>query len=181
MKIAVRCVTKFACMAAFGVLALFPLPAFTQDLAPTPRTQAERSTSLTLTVGGISHQLSAATLAAMPQSHLTVHNSHTNRDETYAGVSLYDLLSSAGLPFTKENQQTYLHSYIRAQGTDFYFVLYSASEAQPDLTTSTVLIATRLDGHDLGPEGAFKLIASNDKRPARWVRNLVSLTLVTVN
>ena len=181
MKIASRRVTKFACLISFAVLASSPQSSPAQDPAPSSHTQAERSTSLTLTVAGVSHQLSAAALAALPQSHLTVHNSHTNHDENYAGVSLYDLLASSGLSLTKQNQQTYLHSYIRAQGTDFYFVLYSAAEVQPDLNTSTVLIATHLDGHALGADGAFKLVASNDKRPARWVRNLLSLTLITVN
>ena len=181
MKIVVHCVTKLACLATLGVLTLPSLSVLGQDLSTPSHAPAGRSTSLTLTVAGVSHQLSAASLAAMPQSHLVVHNSHTNRDENYAGVSLYDLLSSAGMSLTKENQQTFLHSYLRAQGTDFYFVLYSATEVQPDLNTSSVLIATRLDGHDLGAEGAFKLVTSNDKRPARWVRNLLSLTLVTVN
>ena len=181
MKIVVRCVTKLACLAAFGVPALLPLPCRSQSLTPGEHAPAERSTNLTISVGGISHQLSPTALAALPQSHLTVHNSHNNRDEDYSGVSLADLLASAGLPFTKENQRTYLHSYIRAQGTDFYFVLYSAAEVQPELSSSNVLIATRLDGHDLGAEGVFKLVSSSDKRPARWVRNLLSLTLVTVN
>ena len=181
MKIAVRCVTKFACLAAFGVLAVLPAPALSQVAGAAQHPPAERSTALTVTVAGISRQLSPAALAAMPQSHLTVHNAHTNRDEDYAGVSLSDLLASAGLPFSKDNQPAYLHSYIRAQGTDFYFVLYSATEVQPDLNTSIVLIATRIDGHDLDADGVFKLVSSSDKRPARWVRNLNSLTLVTVN
>ena len=181
MKILVRCVREITCLVALGVLALLPVPAWSQAPESPQHPLGERSSALTLTVGGISHQLSPAALAAMPQSHLTVHNTHTNRDEDYVGVSLSDLLASAGLPFSKDHQPTYLHSYIRAQGTDFYFVLYSATEAQPDLNSSAVLIATRLDGHDLGPDGAFKLVSSSDKRPARWVRNLVSLTLVTVN
>ncbi len=181
MKIVVRCVTKLACLAAFAVPALLPLPCLSQSPTTGEHAPAERSTTLTLTVGGSSHQLSPAALAALPQSHLMVHNSHTNRDEDYSGVSLADLLAFAGLPFTKETQPTYLHSYLRAQGTDFYFVLYSASEVQPELSASSVLIATRLDGHDLGADGVFKLVSSSDKRPARWVRNLLSLTLVTVN
>ena len=117
----------------------------------------------------------------MPQSTLRVHNAHANKDEVYTGVAVSDLLRVAGLPFSKETQQTLLRSYLRAQGTDFYFVLFSAPEVEPDLNTSSVLVATGVDGHDLGADGAFKLVGSGDKRPARWVRNLVSLTLLTVN
>ncbi len=171
--------TKHAVALMLATSILQPRWANGQD--HTPIQSAERSTTLTLTVGGVSKQLSARDLSAMPQSHVLVHNAHTNRDETYTGVALYDLLSASGFPLTKETQSMYLRSYLRAQGTDFYFVIYSASEVAPDLNNSSVLVATQMDRHDLGREGLFKLISTGDKRPARWVRNLVSLSLVTLN
>ncbi len=141
----------------------------------------ERSAALTLTLGGVSRQLSPADLARMRQSTMTVHNIHSNRDEVYTGVAVADLLTAGGLPFTKDTQPMLLRSYIRAQGTDFYFVIYSGSEAEPDLTGSSMMVATRIDGHDLGNDGQFKLVSRSDRRPARWVRNLLSLTLVIIN
>ncbi len=176
---------KFAFLAA--VLAPHACPARAmvqaqvQDTMPSQRAPAERSAILTLTINGVSKQIALKDLASMPQSTLRVHNAHANKDEVYTGVAVSDLLRAAGLPFSKETQQTLLRSYLRAQGTDFYFVLFSASEVEPDLNTSSVLVATGVDGHDLGADGAFKLVGSGDKRPARWVRNLVSLTLLTVN
>ena len=171
--------TKHAFALVLATLILQPRWVGGQRIAPVQST--ERSTTLTLTVGGVSKQLSARDLSAMPQSQVTVHNAHTNRDETYTGVALYDLLSASGFPFNKETQPMYLRSYLRAQGTDFYFVIYSASEVAPDLNSSNVLVATQVDRHDLGREGLFKLISTGDKRPARWVRNLLSISLVTLN
>lgn len=149
--------------------------------APMQHTQGERSEMLTLTVGGVSRQISPGDMAKLPQSTLKVHNAHSNRDETYSGVAVADLLASAGLPFSKESQPAFLRSYIRAQGSDFYFVLYSATEVQPELSQTSIIVATQVDGHEIGPDGRFKLVSSGDKRPARWVRNLVSLSLTTLN
>ncbi len=159
----------------------FPAKAGAQDGAPMQHAAAERSVTLTVTVGGVSRQFSHNDLLKMSQSTLTVHNAHANRDETYTGVALSDLMTASGLPFNKDTQRTYLRSYVRAQGTDFYFVLYSAAEMEPDLNNSRALVATSMDGHDLGDEGQFKLVSNAEKRPARWVRNLLSLTFVTLN
>jgi hypothetical protein len=43
-----------------------------------------------------------------------------------------------------------------------------------------VIVALTLDGKPLTEDGAFKLVSTEDKRPARWVRNLMALTLVGV-
>lgn len=152
-----------------------------QSAAPGRHASPQRSGVLTLTLNGVSRQISPPDFASMPQSTLKVHNTHSGRDEVYTGVAVSDLLRASGLTFSPETQSTFLRSYLRAQGTDFYFVLYSASEISPDLNTASVIVATRVDGHDLGDDGAFKLVSSGDKRPARWVRNLLSLTLATVN
>ena len=143
--------------------------------------RAEQSTSLTITVNGVSQQLSPAELAAMPQTTVRVRNAHTNVDESYTGVLVSDLLAKAGLTLTPKTQGQILRSYLRAQGTDFYFVLYSGAELQSMLHDATVIVALHRNNADLGEDGRFKLIATSEKKPARWVRSLVSLTLITVN
>jgi len=42
-------------------------------------------------------------------------------------------------------------------------------------------VATRVNGKDFGDDGEIKLVASKDKKPMRWVRNLTEITLVTVS
>lgn len=157
------------------------LPMAGQEMAGMGHARAERSTMLTLTVNGASTQLTPRELASMPQTTLKVHNEHSNRDETYTGVAVADLLARAGMALSKETQTRLLHSYLRAQGTDFYFVLYSAAEVMPGLHDGSVIVATRMNGQSLGDDGSLKLVSSGDKKPARWVRNLTSLTLATLN
>lgn len=38
-----------------------------------------------------------------------------------------------------------------------------------------------MDGKKLGKDGAFKLVSTEEKRPARWVRNLMDISVVEVN
>jgi len=143
--------------------------------------QASLSTSLTLTIDGKTTTLSVAELQAMPQKTVTVHNPHTKRDESYTGVELSDLLAKYGLALDRTTQRKVLHSYLRVEGTDHYFVLYSAAEVEGEIHNGDVIVATGMNGSGLGEDGAIKLVSSQDKKPMRWVRNITKITLVTVD
>src|ERR1700761_126895 len=140
---------------------------------------AQPSASLVLTLDRKATTLSVADLAAMPQTTITVHNEHTKTDETYSGVLLGTLLAKYGLPVDKTTHQKMLRSYLVAEGTDKYWVLYSVTEVEGSEHNGTVMVATSMDGKPLGEDGQFKLVASEDKRPQRWVRNLNALTVKT--
>ena len=124
--------------------------------------------------------LSLADVQAMPQRTLVVHNGHSNVDETYSGVGLSDLLAKYGLTVEGTGAKKVYHSYVRAEGTDGYWVLYSASELEAGLHMGDAIAAIGLNGKPLEADGAFKIVAGAEKRPARWVKNLKSLTIVTV-
>ena len=136
------------------------------------------STSLTLTVDGKATTLTMADLQAMPQKTITAHNEHTKADETYTGVPLGDLLAKYGFTVDQSTHQKMLHSYLRVEGTDNYWVLYSLTEVERSEHNGDVLVALTMSGKALGGEGALKLVASGDKKPERWVRNLASIKLV---
>jgi len=138
---------------------------------------APPSTSLTLTVDGKAATLSVAELQAMPQKTVTVHNEHTKVDETYTGVLLGDLLAKYGFPVDKTTHRKMLRSYLVAEGTDKYWVLYSATEIEGSAHNGEVIVATSMGGKPLGADGQFKLVDSADKKPQRWVRNLKTITL----
>ena len=146
----------------------------------TPKPAAPLSTSLTLTVNSKSTKFSLADLAAMPQKTVKVHNAHTNADESYSGVLLSDLLAKASFVSDKITQQTMLHSIVRAEGTDKYWVVYSATEVEGSEHAGDVIVAIAQDGHGLGADGNLKLISTNDKKPQRWVRNLTAIALKAV-
>ena len=142
---------------------------------------ATLSTSLTLDIDGKTTTLSVAELQALPHKTITVHNAHTQTDETYTGVALDELLAKYGAALDKTSQKRILHSYLRVEGTDHYFVLYSAAEIEAAIHNGEVIVATSMNGNALGEDGAIKLVASGDKKPMRWVRNLTKITLVTVD
>ena len=139
-----------------------------------------RSTALTVTVAGKTQTFSPADLAAMPHETVSVMNAHLKKTESYSGVPLAALLDKMGLPFVKANEHTLLHSYWIAEGTDGYQVVVSAYEALSAVHTDSVLVADSSDGKPLEADGALKLVISGDKRPQRWVQNLKSLTLKTI-
>jgi hypothetical protein len=140
---------------------------------------APASTSLMLTVAGKVTTLTPADLKAMPQKTVKVHNEHTKMDEAYSGVPLGDLLTKAGFLVDKTTQRTMLRSYVKAEGTDKYWVLYSLTEVEASEHDGDVLVAISMDGKDLGADGALKLISTGDKKPQRWVRNLTVITIVS--
>lgn len=143
--------------------------------------KAAVSSEITVTADGRSMALTVAQIEAMPQKTVTVHNAHAKADETYAGVALGDLLARFGLAVaTHEGERKAEKSYVRAEGTDHYFVLYSTVEVEGAMHTGDVIVATKLNGKALGEDGSFKLVSTEDKKPARWVRNLSAISVMTV-
>jgi hypothetical protein len=126
--------------------------------------------------------LSAADLKALPHISVTIHNSHTNADETYSGVRLSDLLARIGAPLGNELRGKALANYVVATGSDGYKAVLALAEVDPSFHPGDVLVADTMDGKALDAHsGPFKLVVSEDKRPARSVRNLASIELKEVN
>jgi hypothetical protein len=114
-----------------------------------------------------------ATLAGLPHVTVTVHNEHTKANETYSGVPLIALLTPLGVSEKPRGKD--LRLYVVAAGSDGYEAVYSSGEITPDVSSSTVLVADTENGRPLTGDGPLKLIATGEKRPARWVRNLVAV------
>lgn len=123
--------------------------------------------------------LSLSDLGGFPRKTLKVMNEHTGKEETYQGVSLAEILKRAGVPEGAALRGAALATYVRAKGADGYSVLFSLAELDAGIQDSDVLVADTMDGgpipHKLGP---LRLIAPHEKRPARWVRMLRSITVV---
>ena len=52
-------------------------------------------------------------------------------------------------------------------------------KSTPDAHDATVIVTDALKGKPLADDGPLKLVAAAEKRPARWVRNLVSVQVLT--
>jgi hypothetical protein len=176
------CLTTL-CLAVCGSMRVHAQAAPTQSAAPTEsmaehaKAPAPPSTSLTLTIDGKATTFSVADLQAMPQTTVTVFNEHMKAEETYTGVPLGDLLAKNGFPVDRTTHRKMLRSYLVAEGSDKYWVLYSVTEIEPSEHNVNVIVATSMGGKPLGDDGQLKLIDSADKKPQRWVRNLSAITV----
>lgn len=116
----------------------------------------------------------------MPRLTVRVHSPHTKADETYQGVELSVLLARLDAPLGEKLRGKALAMYVVVEGTDKYRAVYSLAEIDPAFHTGTVIVADREDGQPIANDGPFKLVNTEDKRPARWVRNLASIQLGSI-
>jgi len=131
---------------------------------------------LQITFGDKTATWTAATLAALPHKTITVHNEHTKADETYTGVQVIDLLTPLGVKAQPRGKD--FKFYLVAAGSDGYEVVYGIGEVTPDVHEATVIVADTENGKPLADDGPLKMVATGEKRPARWVRNLVSIRVM---
>ena len=124
--------------------------------------------------------LTVADLKKMPRKTLSVVDPHDKKKETYEGVFLDELLRRAGVPQGEQLRGQSVATYIIAEAEDGYRVVFSSAELDSGILESEVIVADTMDGAPLAAkQGPFRLVASHEKRPARWVRMLKSITVVS--
>jgi hypothetical protein len=133
--------------------------------------------SLVVTGDHTSFSISPADFHALPHVTVTVRNSHSDSNDTYSGVPLATLLSRINAPTGKDLRGEAMTSYLIATGSDGYAVVLSLAEVDSGFRDSQAIVADARDGQPLGKNGPFQLIVPEDKRPARWVHNLISIAL----
>jgi DMSO/TMAO reductase YedYZ molybdopterin-dependent catalytic subunit len=134
-----------------------------------------------LTVAGdLPHplRLTAADLAKLPRR--SVHaKEHDGTEANFEGVELVELLKLAGINFGEHLRGKDLTRYVLAEASDHYRVLYALAELDPGFTNDVVILADRKDGKPIDAEhGPFRIIAPAAKAPARWIRQVQTLTVV---
>lgn len=126
--------------------------------------------------------LTADDLKKMPRVTLSVMNPHTKKKELYEGVRVEDLLRKAGVPLGEQMRGPAMASYVVAEAEDGYRVVFSVAELDSGMVDSEVIVADTMDGAPLGEKvGPFRIVAPHEKRPARWIRMLKSLTVVSLS
>lgn len=65
--------------------------------------------------------------------------------------------------------------YLLVRGAEGTEVVYAMAEVIPTVHDATVIVADALNGKPLGSSGPLQLVASGEKQPFRWVKNLVSI------
>jgi DMSO/TMAO reductase YedYZ molybdopterin-dependent catalytic subunit len=122
--------------------------------------------------------VTAEDLKKMPRKTLRVENAHAKRTEVYEGVPLEALLQKAGVPQGEQVRGAAMTSYVLVEAADDYHVIFSLAELDSSFQDSEVLVADTMDGSPLAPDqGPFKLVAPHEKRPARWIKMVKSITV----
>ena len=121
--------------------------------------------------------LDDATLAALPRESVTA--SAHGKALQCEGDLLAGLLGKAGALPGEPLRGAGLASYVLVAARDGYRAVYSLAELEPTLGDHKVLLVDRCDGKPLnGEDGPLRLIAPQESRPARWVRQVQSITVV---
>jgi hypothetical protein len=123
--------------------------------------------------GKKSAEWTAPKLAQLPHETIQATNERTQARETYSGVPLMALLVELGVPQKLKGKDFRL--YLVAEGRDGAKVVYSLGEVSPDVHDGSVLLADSIDGKPLTESGPIELVCSGERRPARWVRGVVSI------
>ncbi len=146
------------------------------------QTASSASGRLTIT-GDVQHPLSLSVedLRQLPRTTLKVANPHEGKEETYEGVLLGEILKRAGVAQGSSLRGAAMATYVLAQAADGYRVIYSLAELDSDFQDSGVIVADKMDGKPLDEKaGPLRLVAPHDKRPARWIRMLQTIKVVSV-
>jgi len=62
---------------------------------------------------------------------------------------------------------------------DAYKVAFALAEIDPAFATREIVLVDKRDGKPLDDkEGPLRVVAPGDKRPARWVRQVITLRIV---
>jgi DMSO/TMAO reductase YedYZ molybdopterin-dependent catalytic subunit len=72
-----------------------------------------------------------------------------------------------------------LGKYVLVKASDGYEVVFSLPEIDPDFSEKIILLANEVDGKPLSAsEGPFRLVVPQDKKHARWIRQLNSIQIL---
>jgi hypothetical protein len=140
----------------------------------------KESKTLTISFRGVATQLTLTDLVNLPQVTLTVRDGHTGKDVTFTGPLVSDVLAKAGLVGSEETHQLILHSTVVATGADGYYVIYSAAELEPRFAANKSIIAVMRGELPNTEGGLIQLVNSTDTKPARWVKGLANLNVMTL-
>ena len=117
-------------------------------------------------------------LRQMPQDSVLLANPNPTTSERYEGVLLRNLLAKVDTTIGKKLHAEDLRDYVEVAGRDGYRVVFALAELDPSLQDNKVLVAISNEGKPLDNSlGPVRVIAPQDKRQARSVRQVTTITL----
>ena len=123
--------------------------------------------------------LARADIEALP--HVKVTAGSSSSLATFEGVPLRAVLEKAGVSFGESIRGKRLASCLLVEAADGYRVVFALPEIDPAFTDKQVIVAFSKDGKPLdAKEGPYRIVIPNEKRMARWVRQVTTMKIVDV-
>jgi len=123
--------------------------------------------------------LTKADIAALPTTTVTTGSS--DAPVTFVGVSVKALLEKAGVGFGEALRGKRLASCLLVEAADGYRVVIALPELDPAFSDRQIVLAFLRNGKPLDEkEGPYRIVIPDEKRMARWVRQVTTLRIVDV-
>lgn len=124
--------------------------------------------------------LSRKDLDALPHVQVTA-SEHSSGPVNFEGVTLKSVLERAGVAFGESMKGKRLTNCLLVEAADGYRAVIALPELDPAFTDKQILLALLRDGKPLGEkEGPYRIVIPDEKRMARWVRQVTTLKIVDV-
>ncbi len=123
-------------------------------------------------------QLGGSDWQKLPRRTVRAKN-HDGKECEYEGVELREILARAGVKFGKELKGKLLASVVLVEAADNYQAVFALPELDSLFTDRVILLADTCDGKPLPvANGPLQMIVPDEKRHARWVRQVKLLTVL---
>jgi hypothetical protein len=123
--------------------------------------------------------LARGDIEALPRIKVTAPVSGTST--TFEGVALEAVLEKAGVEFGQTLKGKRLASCLLVEAADGYRVVIALPELDPAFNDKQIVLVFLKDGKPLDDkEGPYRIVIPDEKRMARWVRQVTTLKIVDV-
>jgi hypothetical protein len=131
------------------------------------------------TEGGKPTVLVRADIEALPRVKVT--SSASGSATTFEGALLRAVLEKAIVGYGEALKGKRMASCLLVEAADGYRVVFALPELDPAFTDKQIVVAFLKDGKPLDDkEGPFRIVIPDEKRMARWVRQVTTLKIVDV-
>jgi len=113
--------------------------------------------------------------------HVKVATDGSENKATFEGVALKIVLEKGGVEFGHSMRGKWLASCLLVEAADGYSAVIALPEIDPDFTDKQIVLAFLQDGKPLDTKaGPYRIVIPDEKRMARWVRQVTTLKIVDV-
>jgi hypothetical protein len=121
--------------------------------------------------------LARADIEALPRVKVTT--SASSSSATFEGILLNSVLEKAGVGLGETMKGKRMASYLLVEAADGYRVVFALPEIDPAFSDKRVILAFLKDGKPLdAKEGPYRIVVPDEKRMARWVRQVTTLKII---